>query len=249
VTLSPRIRRRLAGLADEPVNYDPAELDLNDPPSGWHVDDRQQALVSEAPGEPLTDGSFAVAQKLISGYKFADPSLVRAFYDPELPLAGRQMLLELRTLKLLRVYVGVRVGEVYEEERQVDGRPLHVFGWYYRTLRGHVEKGQMNWEVQKWLDSGEVAFHVHSVSRPSSDRNLIIRLGFRLLRGHERTLFLDSTSRRMREFTELGLDPDGSAQRIRQASPELTARQLSSSDDTHAELGDEVEHTELQRER
>jgi Domain of unknown function (DUF1990) len=143
----------------------------------------------------------------------------------------------------------VRVGEVYEEERQVDGRPVHVFGWYYRTLRGHVEKGQMNWEVQKWLDSGEVAFHVHSVSRPSSDRNLIIRLGFRLLRGHERTLFLNSTSRRMREFTELGLDPDGNADRIRRASPELTARQLSSSDDSHAELGDEVEHTELQPER
>lgn len=248
MTLSPRIRRRLTGLANEQLNYDPAELDLNDPPPGWHVDDRYQELVSEAPGEPLTDGSFAMARKLISGYKFADPSLVRAFYDPALPLAGRRMLLELRTLKLLRIYVGVRVGEVYEEERHVGGRPLHVFGWYYRTLRGHVERGQMNWEVQKWLDSGEVAFHVHSVSRPSTDRNLIIQLGFRMLRGHERTLFLDSTSRRMREFTQVGLDADGSAQRIRQASPELTARQLPSSDDSHAELADEVEHTEFQRE-
>lgn len=247
--MSPRIRRRLAGLADEPINYEPAELDLNHPPPGWHVDERYQELGSEPPGEPLTDGRFAVACRLISGYKFADPSLVRAFYDPELALAGRLMLLELRTLKLLRVYVGVRVGEVYEEERRVDGRPLLVFGWYYRTLRGHVEKGQMNWEVQKWLDSGEVAFHVHSVSRPSTDRNLIIQLGFRLLRGHERALFLDSTSRRMREFTEVGLDPDGSAQRIRQVSPELTARQLSSSDDSHEELADEVEHTEFQRER
>ena len=243
MTLSPRIRRRLTGLDDEQLNYDPAKLDLTDPPPGWHVDDRRQVLVGEAPGEPVTDGSFAVARRLISGYKFADPSLVRAFYDPGLPLAGRRMLLELRTLKLLRIYVGVRVGDVYEEERQMDGRPLHVFGWYYRTLRGHVEKGQMNWEVQKWLDTGEVAFHVRSVSRPAKDRNLIIRLGFRLLRGHERTLFLNSTSRRMREFTELGLDPNGRAKRIRQASPELTARQLSSSDDSHAELADEVEHT------
>jgi uncharacterized protein (UPF0548 family) len=248
MTLSPRIRRRLSGLADKPVNYDPAELDLNDPPPGWHVDDRLQALVGEAPGEPLTDGSFAIARRLISGYKFADPSLVRAFYDPELPLAGRRMLLELRTLKLLRIRVGVRVGDVYEEERQVDGRPLHVFGWYYRTLRGHVEKGQMNWEVQKWVDSGEVAFHVHSVSRPARDRNLIIRLGFRLLRGHERALFLDSTSRRVREFTELGLDPDGGSQRIREASPDLTARHLSSNDGSHTELAEEIEHGQFQAE-
>jgi uncharacterized protein (UPF0548 family) len=239
--LSPRIRRRLARLAKEQVNYDPAALDLNNPPPAWHVDDRHQALVAEAPGEPVDDGSFAIARKLISGYKFADPSLVRAFYDPELPLAGRDMLLQLRTLKLLRIYVGVRVGDVYEEERQVDGRPLRVFGWYYRTLRGHVEQGQMNWEVQKWLDSGEVAFHVHSVSRPAKDRNLIIRVGFRLLRGRERALFLDSTNRRMREFTELGLDPDGGAQRIREASPQLTARHLSPSDGSHAELAEEVE--------
>jgi uncharacterized protein (UPF0548 family) len=240
--MSPRIRRRLAGLDNKRLNYGPEKLDLFAPPPGWHVDDRRQVLVNEAPGEPAADGSFAVARKLISGYKFADPSLVRAFYEPESPLAGRRMLLELRTLKLVRVYAGVRVGEVYEEDRQVDGRPLHVFGWYYRTLRGHVEQGQMNWEVQKWLDTGEVAFHVHSVSRPAKDRNLIIRLGFRALRGHERAVFLDSTSRRMREFTELGLDPDGGAQRIREASPALTARSLSSNDDSHAELADEVEH-------
>jgi uncharacterized protein (UPF0548 family) len=248
VTLSPRIRRRLTGLDQEQLNYDPVELDLTAPPPGWHVDDRHQELVGEAPGMPVADGSFAVARRLISGYKFADPSLVRAFYDPELPLAGRRMLLELRTLKLLRIYVGVRVGDVYEEERRLDGRPLHVFGWYYRTLRGHVEKGQMNWEVQKWLDSGEVAFHVHSVSRPARDRNMAIRLGFRMLRRHERALFLDSTCRRMRQFTELGLDRDGGAQRIARASPQLTARQLSSSDDSHAELAEEVEHTKFPEE-
>lgn len=238
---SPPIRRRLAALADKPVNYDPAALDLDDPPTGWDVDDRRQPLAAEAPGEPLTDGSFAVACRLIRGYKFADPSIVRAFYDPDLPLAGRDMLLELRALGLLRIHVGVRVGEVYDDDRCVDGRAVHVFGWYYRTLEGHVEQGQMNWEVRKWLESGQVDFRVHSVSRPATDPNLVIQLGFQLLRGHERKLFLDSTSRRMKEFTQLGLERDGGAEQIRHASAGLTARQLPADDPSHIELAREVE--------
>ena len=84
-----------------------------------------------------------------------------------------------------------------------------MFGWNYRTLEGHVERGQMDWEVWKWLDTGEVAFHVHAVSRPASITNPFIRIGFWLLRGHERGVFLDSTDRRMRAFTELGLQRRG----------------------------------------
>ena len=43
--------------------------------------------------------------------------------------------------------VGVRVGDVYDEQRQLSGRRGRVFGWNYRTLRGHVERGQMDWQV------------------------------------------------------------------------------------------------------
>ena len=240
MTLSPPMRRRLAALADKPINYDPAALDLENPPEGWHVDVRCQPLAAEAPGEPLDDSSFAVACRLIRGYKFADPSIVRAFYDPELPLAGRDMLLELRTLGLLRIHVGVRVGAVYDDDRRVDGRAVRVFGWYYRTLQGHGEKGQMNWEVWKWLDSGAVEFRVHSVSRPATDRNLVIQLGFRLLRGHERALFLDSTNRRMKELTALGAERDGRGERIRDASSDLTARPLPADDASHSELAREA---------
>lgn len=245
MSLSPRIRRRLAELSDRPLNYDPAALDLAAAPSGWHVDDRHQPLPAEPPGDPVTDGSFEVACRLIRGYKFADPSVVRAFYDPDAPLAGRDMLLELRALGLVSVYVGVRVGEVYDQNRQIGGRETRVFGWEYRTLKGHVEMGQMDWEVWKWLDSGEVEFRVHSVSRPASIPNPVIRLGFWLLRGHERALFLDSTCRRMKEFTELGLGGDGHAERIRGAGPGLTARRLPAEDSSHAELAREVEQAEV----
>ncbi len=241
LTLSPQIRRRLAQLDGRPLNYDPAALDLAQPPPGWEVDDRRQPLPGEAPGDPVEDGSFQIASRLIRGYEFADPSMVRAFYEPRSPSPGRDMLLELRALGLLRVYVGVRVAEVYDNTREVGGRPVSVFGWSYRTLEGHVEMGQMNWEVWKWLDSGEVDFHVHAVFRSAPDSNPVIRVGFRLLRSHERALFLGSTDRRMKEFTELGLEREGRGERIRLAGPNLTARRLAADDRTHDQLARQVE--------
>jgi uncharacterized protein (UPF0548 family) len=230
------IGRRLAALARTPVNYDPDALDLADPPAGWHVDDRCQPLPSEPPGDPVQDGSWSIARRLIQGYEFADPSIVRAHYDPEGPLQGRTMLLELRALNLVSVRVGVRIVAVYDEVRVRDGRDARVFGWAYRTLEGHVEMGQMDWQVWKWRDTGEVQFRVQAISRPAAIANPIIRLGFRLLRGHERTAFLTSTDRRMRKLTEAALQRDGAGDAVRDISPQLTARRLSPDDLAHEQL-------------
>ncbi|MGH2869090.1 MAG: DUF1990 family protein [Solirubrobacteraceae bacterium] len=166
---------------------------------------------------------------------------MRAFYDVDAPMEGRDMLLELRALNLVHVYVGVRVNQVYDHTRRVKGRAVRVFGWNYRTLEGHVERGQMDWEVWKWPDTGEVCFHVYSVSRPASITNPVIRTGFWLLRGHERGVFLGSTDRRMRAFTELGLRGDGRADEIRAASDTLTARRLSVQDPSHDALAGQVD--------
>ena len=235
------IERRLAALARTPVNYDPAALDLEEPPPDWNVDRRCQPLPGEPPGDPVAEGSWEIAGRLIRGYEFADPSLVRAHYDPERPLQGREMVLELVALGLVRVYVGVRVVAVYDEHRDVAGRTARVFGWAYRTLEGHVEQGQMDWQVWKWLDSGEVQFRVHAVSRTAPIANPLVRLGFWALRGHERALFLDSTDRRMRELTELALRRERRGERVRKASSDLTARRLDGGDPAHARLGRDVE--------
>ena len=229
-------QRRLAALAHAPVNFDPATLDLGSPPAGWHVDDRCQPLPPEPPGDPVPDGSWDVACRLIRGYEFADPSLVRAHYDHDAPLQGRTMLLELRALNLLSVHVGVRVVDIYDEVRTREGREARVFGWAYRTLQGHVEMGQMDWQVWKWLDSGEVQFRVYAVSRTAPISNPVIRLGFWLLRGHERSVFLDSTQRRMRSLTEVALERGEIGQAVRDASPRLTARRLSADDPAHERL-------------
>ncbi|HTU95881.1 MAG TPA: DUF1990 family protein [Solirubrobacteraceae bacterium] len=235
------IQRRLAELADTPLNYDPGALDPDHPPAGWHVDERCQPLPGEPPGEPVIGGSWEVARRLIEGYEFADPSLVRAHYDRGAPLEGRTMLLELRALNLVSVHVGVRVVDVYDDVRTRDGRDGRVFGWAYRTLEGHVEMGQMDWQVWKWLDTGEVQFRVHAVSRPAAIANPVIRLGFWLLRGHERGVFLASTETRMRSLTELALSREHVGDAVREASPQLTARRLSSDDPAHETLARRAE--------
>ena len=238
---APSIRARLRRLQSTPVNYDPATLNLQDPPAGWHVDDRCQRLAPEPPGEPIPEGSWETAKRLISGYEFADPSLVRAHYERDAPLAGREMVLELHALGLITVHVGVRVVDVYDEVRERDGRRARVFGWAYRTLKGHVEQGQMDWMVWKWLDSGEVEFRVRAVSRPAPIRNPFIRIGFLLVRGHERRVFLDSTDRRMVQLTALARETDTSSDAVRNASSELTVRRSARSDPGHERLARRAE--------
>jgi uncharacterized protein (UPF0548 family) len=129
-------------------------------------------------------------------YEFADPAIVRAVYRPEGPLEGRDMLLEVRFWGL-RFRLGVRVGGVIDGVRRVDGRDARVWGWSYSTLQGHLEMGQMDYEVWKWTDSGAVEFRIHVVSRASRIDNPIIRLGFRLFGRREQVRFARRACERM----------------------------------------------------
>jgi uncharacterized protein (UPF0548 family) len=239
---SPRIQRRLAELARKPLNFDLASIADPAPRSGWTITDLRQSLPPEPPGMPVQRGSWQIARRLMSGYEFADPSIVRAYYDPGVPLERRDMLLELQALGIARLFVGVRVGEVFERTRELGGRHARVWGWNYRTLEGHVEMGQMDLEVWKWLDDGQVEFRVHAISRPARIPNPIIRLGFHLLRRREREAFLRSTKQRMRTFTELALADGDHDRTIRDASAELTARSNSDADATHDALASNIEH-------
>jgi uncharacterized protein (UPF0548 family) len=237
---SPGIARRLAELADKPLNFDPATIRDGHTASGWEATDVCQRLPDEGPGPPVDSGSWAIARRLMQGYEFADPSIVRAYYDPHVPLERRDMLLKLQALRLVHLFVGVRVGGVYEETRQLDGRRAHVWGWNYRTLAGHVEMGQMDWEVWKWLQDGRVEFRVHAVSRPASIPNPIVRIGFHLLRRRERRAFLDSTRQRMRRFTQLALECEDADRRVRDASAQITARPAREHDPTHDAVANNI---------
>jgi uncharacterized protein (UPF0548 family) len=78
------------------------------------------------------------------------------------------------------------------------------WGWNYRTLQGHLEMGQMDYEVHKWLDSGEVQFRIHAFSRPARIPNPVIRLGFRLFGRRVQRRFARHACQRMARLTAAG---------------------------------------------
>jgi hypothetical protein len=185
------------------------ELELNFDPSGlssvkrdaWHVDDYCRALPPEPPGEPIHSGSFETAKRLLRDYQFADPRRIRAYYWADAPLEGRDMLLEIRYLAL-RVRVGVRIGVVFDEVRDIDDRSARVWGWAYRTLEGHLERGQMDYQVWKWLDTGEVDYRIHAVAQVAETHNPVLNLGFRLVGRREQLRFARRCAERMEQFVE-----------------------------------------------
>jgi uncharacterized protein (UPF0548 family) len=230
---SAAIQRRLVELPRKSLNFDLASLADASARNGWTITDLCEPLPAEPPGMPIDEGSWQIARRLMRGYEFADPSIVRAYYDPAVPLERRNMLLKLQAFGIAHLFVGVRVGEVYEQMRELGGRSARIWGWNYRTLERHVEMGQMDWEVWKWLDDGRVEFRIHAISRVARIPNPTVWLGFHLLRGRERQVFLESTKQRMRIFIELALardDPDPVARRTAVA---LTARSTRVSDAAH----------------
>jgi uncharacterized protein (UPF0548 family) len=129
-------------------------------------------------------------------YEFADPKLVRAIYRPDSPLEGRDMLLIIRFWGL-RFRVGVRMGGVIDDTREIEGDRVRVWGWSYATLQGHLETGQMDYEVWKWLGTGAVEFRIHVVSRAGRIRNPVIRLGFHLFGRRGQVRFAKHACERM----------------------------------------------------
>jgi uncharacterized protein (UPF0548 family) len=197
----PRARQALADLAGRSLNFDPAALGGAGEHNGWHVDDYREPLPSEPPGEPVAGGSYETAQRLMCDYAFADPAIVRAVYDPEAGLANRNMLLQAR-FGPLRFFIGCRVGTVDDATRTIGGRRVRQWGWSYGTLEGHLERGQMDYAVWKWLDDGAVEFRIHVVSQRANAGNPVVRLGLRLVgRGRQRR-FARRACERMAELVE-----------------------------------------------
>jgi uncharacterized protein (UPF0548 family) len=193
----PRSLEALQALHDKPLNFDLAERARFTPEAGWHIDNYRQPLPSEAPGPPEPDGIWEQAKQLMLDYEFADPKIVTAVYAEDSELEGRDMLLEARFWNLIRFRFGVRVGGIVDQTCEQDGREARIWGWSYRTLQDHLEMGQMDYQVWKWTDTGEVEFRIHVVSQPASVPNPIVRLGFRLFGRREQIRFARRACERM----------------------------------------------------
>lgn len=205
-----RALERLRALAERGPNFDFQQSAGRSGRDGWRFDDLVEPLPGEASGLPVEGGSWQVARKLMDAYQLADPGVVTATYDEARPLAGRDMLLRI-SFKGLRLWVGVRIGRDYEETRELEGRAVRVFGWSYDTLEGHFEEGRMYYELWKWLDTGEVEFHLRALSRPAREGWLPIRLGFRLFGRTQQLRFYRQVCRRVRRLTEVQIETERAA--------------------------------------
>jgi Domain of unknown function (DUF1990) len=206
VLLTRRIdpQRELARLRTKTLNFNPERHPEHAKETGWHIDDYAIQLPHEPPGPPIKSGPWEIARKLSTAYRFVDPNILRAFYDPGEDLRHRTMLLEIHFWGL-RIYAGVRVGDVFEGQIERQGRPAHVHTWNYRTLETHFEMGQIGYEICKWLDSGEIEFRIHAYSRRADPDNLLVRIGFLLFGRRRQVDFAIKACERMLMLTREAL--------------------------------------------
>jgi uncharacterized protein (UPF0548 family) len=206
----------LDALASRPVNFAEPAPDALDEAHGWHVDELRQRLPPEPAGPPVPGGSWEIARKLVTDYQFAEPRILRAVYWSGQPLLGRDMLLQGRFYGL-RFHMGVRVTSVLDTTRGDGADEVRVWGWSYSTLRGHLEEGELTYEVVKRLRTGDVEFVIHGYSRRGEIPNPLIHLGFRLFGRWVQVRFYRRSARRLDRLVRESL-----AGRIAM-SPEVTA--------------------------
>ncbi|HEV7624907.1 MAG TPA: DUF1990 family protein [Streptomyces sp.] len=145
--------------------------------AGWHIDTLVQPLPCEPAGDPVTGGPWETACRLVRDYQFAEPRILRGIYDTRDPMPGRNMLLEGRFCGL-RFDMGVRVTSVIDEAHGTGTAARRVWGWGYQTLQGHLEEGELNYEVVKDLHTGRVDFVITGYSRRAPIPDPLVRLGF-----------------------------------------------------------------------
>lgn len=213
---------RLTALGARRLNFDEATIEDRAAESGWHLDDMIEPLPHEGSGPPAEGATWEVARQIMDSYQLADPGALTATYDEATPLSGRDMLLRIRFMGL-RLQVGVRIGDVYEETRDLEGRQVRVFGWSYSTLEGHFEQGRMHYELWKWLDSGDVEFHLRAISRAAQTGPFLPRLGFRLFGRPHQLRFYRQVCRRIRRLTEAQLETERVASGSRATDPAAPA--------------------------
>jgi hypothetical protein len=204
-------RAQLAAYAHARVNYDYENVREYTSATGWRIDHYATDLPAEAPGPPAAHGAFAAAQEVMRRYAFPPPDLITGYFDPSQPLSTRIMVLRAHFL-VFNFYFGVRVVDVIDEVTQAspDG-PERVWGYGYRTLEGHFEKGQINFSLHKNLATGAVQFRIKAMSQPGHIRNPFYWLGFKLFGRTLQRRFAHQSLLRMRRLVTEAL-----AQRVAQ---------------------------------
>lgn len=169
------LRDRLTALAAVSRNFDehPDSLRAD---AVWRYYRSQAQVGIEGSGPPEPGGPFERMKRAVAAYRFSDPSIVEAHFDPEAPLVGRRMLLELKPL-VLRYLCGTVVGA-----ERADSDDAHtVWGYRYETLVGHLETGAEWFLLEKDHRTGVITFRIEAHWKPGQFPNWWSRIGFELL--------------------------------------------------------------------
>jgi uncharacterized membrane protein/uncharacterized protein (UPF0548 family) len=167
---SKEIKKRLSTI--ERLKRSFALSSTHDETRHWRSHHSEGVVVSHS----AAPHSFDELRSAVAAYRFSDPSIVRGYFDPEAPLLGRRMLLEIQVLGF-RFLCATVVSEVLE--RRGEGESL--FAFRYDTLEGHLESG-MEWFILRHDHrTGETRFRIEALWRPGSFPNWWSRVGFFLL--------------------------------------------------------------------
>ena len=137
---------------------------------GWHHYHSEAVIAMMAQGEPR----FERACVALANYQFSDPAIVRAHFDPDSPLLGRRVLLEIRALGI-RYLCPAMISRVRDD--------ADAFGFRYDTLEGHIERG-VEWFLITRNERGEIRFRIEARWQRGQFPNWWSRVGFMALAGH-----------------------------------------------------------------
>lgn len=208
-TLTDRRRSQLASIGLLKPTVDLAQRDSYVVAAGWHVDAREASLPDEPPGPPLPAGSFSAARTILEQYAFPPARLIRGSFDPQAPLEGRPMLLTANFL-WMSFDLPVRVSRVIDVCSIGPDGPVQVWGYSYLTLAGHIERGEITFEVVKNLATGAISFRIHSFSQTGHIRNWIHRIGYRMVGRRLQMRFAEDSLRNMQRLVSQRLADRGS---------------------------------------
>lgn len=167
--------KRLNELKNLTVNF-PHEGPESQEGTNWHRYYSEAVIGHERAGDVQQDGVFLKVWNAISEYRFSDPDIVEGHFNPNDPLEGRSILLEIKVLGL-RYLCGVRVRAVKTELFP----DKTVYGFRYDTLDGHMETGSEWFLLTKIHQTGEIFFRISASWRPGDFPNWWSRVGFSIL--------------------------------------------------------------------
>ena len=175
-----KIADYLGRQAEQPCSYDSVGCirDVPAPRRGWNVD-RERVLLGN--GRPV----FDCAKAAIDGWRMF-PSKIATVHSATAPREGLNVAVLYHAAPLpIWILMAARVTAVFHETEPADQKLVERYGFAYRTLPDHPERGEERFLVEWNHADDSVWYDLLAVSQPA---HWIARLGYPYTR-HEQARF------------------------------------------------------------